>query len=72
MLAFIDRGGTRLSPHVDIEEVEALSLLMTLKNAIIDLVIIILNSICISPMEEPREESGFTPSSTQGEKSRPS
>jgi glutamate dehydrogenase (NAD(P)+) len=31
------KGGTRLSPHINIEEVEALSFLMTLKNSILDL-----------------------------------
>jgi glutamate dehydrogenase (NAD(P)+) len=31
------KGGTRLSPHMSMEEVEALSFLMTLKNAIMDL-----------------------------------
>ena len=33
----MSRGGTRLSPHMSIMEVEALSLLMTLKNAVLDL-----------------------------------
>lgn len=31
------KGGTRLSEHMNIQEVEALSLLMTIKNSIIDL-----------------------------------
>ena len=60
------KGGTRLSPHMSIEEVEALSFLMTLKNSIMDLPYVFIYFVNLRVVE--KEEYRLTKKITHQEK----